>query len=54
MIHSLATGYNLQLVVVSVAIAILASYTALDLAGRVNATQNRAQIGWLILYDGLY
>lgn len=48
MTHSLATGYNLQLVVVSVAIAVLASYTALDLAGRVNATQNRAQMGWLI------
>jgi signal transduction histidine kinase/NO-binding membrane sensor protein with MHYT domain len=48
MTHSLATGYNLQLVIVSVAIAVLASYTALDLAGRVNATQNRAQIGWLI------
>ncbi len=48
MTHSLGTGYNLLLVIVSVAIAVLASYTALDLAGRVNATQNRAQIGWLI------
>ncbi len=46
--HPLITGYNSQLVIVSVAIAILASYTALDLAGRVNATQNRAQMGWLI------
>ncbi len=48
MTHPLATGYSLQLVLVSVAIAVLASYTALDLAGRVNATQNRAQMGWLI------
>ncbi|PSB34367.1 MHYT domain-containing protein [Stenomitos frigidus] len=48
MTYPLATGYNLQLVIVSVAIAVLASYTALDLAGRVNATQNRAQMGWLI------
>jgi NO-binding membrane sensor protein with MHYT domain len=48
MTHPLATGHNLPLVVVSVAIAVLASYTALDLAGRVNATQNRAQMGWLI------
>jgi NO-binding membrane sensor protein with MHYT domain/signal transduction histidine kinase len=48
MTHPLATGYNLQLVLVSVTIAVLASYTALDLAGRVNATQNRAQMGWLI------
>lgn len=48
MTHPLATGHNLQLIVVSVAIAILASYTALDLAGRVNATQSRAQMGWLI------
>jgi NO-binding membrane sensor protein with MHYT domain/signal transduction histidine kinase len=46
--HPLITGYNFQLVIISVAIAILASYTALDLAGRVNATQNRAQMGWLI------
>ncbi len=48
MTHSFITGYNPQLVIVSVAIAILASYTALDLAGRVNATQNRTQVGWLI------
>lgn len=47
MLHTLNTGYNLQLVVLSVLIAILASYTALDLAGRINAAQGRAQIGWL-------
>ncbi|PZO36537.1 MAG: hypothetical protein DCF19_21175 [Pseudanabaena frigida] len=48
MLHTLTTGYNLQLVVISVLIAILASYTALDLAGRVNAAQGKAKIGWLI------
>ena len=48
MLHPLPTGYNLHLVVLSVLIAILASYTALDLAGRVNAAQGRAQIGWLV------
>jgi NO-binding membrane sensor protein with MHYT domain/signal transduction histidine kinase len=48
MSYPLSTGYNFQLVILSIAIAILASYTALDLAGRVNSTQNRAQIGWLV------
>ncbi|MGB3405584.1 MAG: MHYT domain-containing protein [Microcoleaceae cyanobacterium] len=48
MTHSLPTNYNLQLVILSVAIAMLASYTALNLAGRVNATQSRAQMGWLV------
>lgn len=48
MTYYLATDYNLQLVIVSVAIAMLASYTAIALTGRVNATQNRAQAGWLI------
>ncbi|MEO1299290.1 MAG: MHYT domain-containing protein [Cyanobacteria bacterium J06636_16] len=44
----LPTGYNVQLVAVSVAIAILASYTFIDLAGRVTATQGRAQVSWWI------
>lgn len=48
MTYSLATGYNLQLVMLSVAIAVLASYTALDIAGRVTATQGRTQVGWLV------
>jgi NO-binding membrane sensor protein with MHYT domain len=46
--YPLSTDYNFQLVVLSVAIAMLASYTALDLAGRVTATQGRAQVGWLV------
>lgn len=44
---SLTTGYNLQLVLVSVLIAVLASYSAIDLAGRVTATQSRVQKIWL-------
>lgn len=36
------------LVVLSIIIAILASYTALDLAGRVTAAQKRARLGWLV------
>ena len=44
----LPTGYNVSLVCLSVAIAILASYTALDLAGRVSATQGRSQLTWLL------
>ncbi len=43
----LNSNYNIQLVIVSVLIAVLASYTAIDIAGRVTATQGRAQIGWL-------
>ena len=46
--QALTTAYNAELVILSIAIAILASYTTLDLAGRVNATQNRAQIGWIV------
>ena len=39
--------YDIRLVVLSVAIAILASYTALDMAGRIAATQDRARLAWL-------
>ena len=39
--------YNPQLVVLSVLIAIFASYTALDLAGRVTVAQERSKFGWL-------
>ena len=42
------TGYNLPLVTLSVAIAILAAYTALDMASRVTATHGRAQLIWLL------
>jgi two-component system, NtrC family, sensor kinase len=39
--------YDYRLVVLSVAIAIFASYAALDLAGRVTASQGRARLAWL-------
>jgi two-component system sensor histidine kinase/response regulator len=44
----LAGTYDQRLVVVSVIIAIAASYAALDLAGRVNATSGRARTIWLL------
>jgi diguanylate cyclase len=45
----LLTGtYNTWLVLSSLLIAMLASYTALDMAGRVAASQGRAARGWLI------
>jgi two-component system sensor histidine kinase/response regulator len=40
--------YDLRLVVLSIFIAICASYTALDLAGRVTATRNKGQAAWLL------
>lgn len=40
--------YDPRLVLLSVVIAILASYVALDLAGRVTATRNQARGPWLI------
>jgi diguanylate cyclase len=44
----LLTGtYNLWLVAASLLIAMLASYTALDMAGRVSATQGRSAHWWL-------
>ncbi len=42
------TGYNAALVALSVAIAVLASYTALDLGGRMRGTGSRARWAWLI------
>lgn len=44
----LASSYNNLLVVLSIAVAILASYTALDMAGRINSAQGRAATYWLI------
>ena len=41
------SSYNLDLVVLSVLIAMVASYTALDLAGRVTAAAGRARQLWL-------
>ena len=39
--------YDHRLVAVSIAIAIFASYAALDLAGRVTANRGRARLAWL-------
>jgi len=44
----LAGSYDYRLVALSVLIAILASYTALDLAGRVTASRGWARLSWLI------
>lgn len=44
----LATSYNPLLVLLSLFVAILASYTALDMAGRVVTAQGRAALWWLI------
>ncbi len=43
----LAGSYDYRLVALSVLIAILASYAALDLAGRVTAAHGRARFVWL-------
>ena len=49
MIHpSMVSSYDYRLVVLSVVIAILASYTALDLGGRVTASRGRFRLAWLI------
>ena len=40
--------YDYRLVTLSVVIAILASYAALDLAGRVTANRGRARLAWLV------
>ncbi len=40
-------GWDLRLVVLSYVIAVFASYTALDLAGRVVATSGRVRRMWL-------
>src|SRR5256885_15555734 len=41
-------SYDYRLVALSVAIAIMASYAALDLAGRVTAARGGLQFTWLI------
>ena len=43
----LHTGYNPSLVALSIAIAVLASYTALDLGGRVRGATPGARWGWV-------
>jgi NO-binding membrane sensor protein with MHYT domain len=40
--------YSPLIVTLSVAIAILASYTALDLAARVSAARGRERLAWLV------
>jgi two-component system, sensor histidine kinase and response regulator len=45
--HQFQGVYDLRLVALSVIIAILASYAALDLAGRVTAAGGSARIAWL-------
>ena len=42
------TDYNLLLVMLSVVIAVLAAYTALDMASRVTATHGRVRLTWLL------
>src|ERR1700692_1005460 len=44
---TLMGDYNDSLVGLSILIAILASYAALDLAGRVTAAQSTARFAWL-------
>ncbi len=46
--QTLLSSYDHRLVVLSVLIAILASYTALDLAGRVTASRGWPRLAWLI------
>ena len=41
-------SYDLKLVALSLVVAAIASYTALDLAGRVSATRGRASMIWLV------
>ena len=45
---NLLTAYNLPLVTLSIVIAVLAAYTALDMASRVTATQGGVRLTWLL------
>src|SRR5471032_3068803 len=44
----LTGSYNSLLVLFSLLVAILASYTGLDMAGRISTSQGRAAFGWLV------
>src|SRR5678816_2262633 len=44
----LVGSYDYRLVVLSVFIAMLGSYSTIELAGRVTASQGRARLPWLI------
>ena len=46
--QTLLGTYDYRLVVLSVLIAILASYTALDLGGRVTSSRGWARLAWLV------
>ena len=48
LIAALSGSYDYRLVALSVMIAILASYAALDLGGRVTASRGRVQFTWLM------
>jgi len=43
----LTNTYNIWLVLISMLVAMLASYTALDMAGRITATDERSARWWL-------
>lgn len=43
----LTSSYNIWLVLISFLVAVLASYTALDMAGRIAASQGKAALLWL-------
>lgn len=45
---TLVGSYDYRLVVLSVLISVLASYAALDIAGRVAATRGRSRVAWLV------
>jgi NO-binding membrane sensor protein with MHYT domain len=45
--HALLGSYNYSLVVLSVVIAIVAAYAALDLAGRVTSASGKVRFLWL-------
>src|ERR1700677_3513551 len=44
---TLTGHYDIRLVILSVAIAILAAYAALDLAGRITAARGTKRLPWL-------
>jgi two-component system sensor histidine kinase/response regulator len=44
----ISTAYDARLVALSIVIAILASYTALDLSGRVHVSAGRARLFWIL------
>jgi len=46
-VNTLEATYDYRLVALSVVIAIVASYAALDLAGLVTATRNKTRMAWL-------